>query len=208
VKVPGGEDDPGHAAKKKAQSIIARLAKGEDFGKLARELSDDPGSKDKNGEYPADMVQSFVASVRDAYAALEPGATTREPVRSTFGFHVIRKQRASDEQIERAYRKAKAPELAKALGDDLLSRFKANAPARTAIAEAVEAVLGDRASNDADRPTAAIVDRERVKQAHLTAAAKAALDTFARSAHPGDVLPSPAVDGDVVVVARATAITP
>ena len=84
-------------------------------------------------------------------------------------------------------------------------RLKASTPARAAIAEAVQAVLGDRGASDANRPKAAVVDRERLKQVRLTAAAKAALETFAESAHPGDALPSPAVDGDTIVVARARA---
>src|SRR5215510_13170115 len=38
-------------ARKKAQSLLERARKGEDFGKLAQENSDDPGSKSKGGEY-------------------------------------------------------------------------------------------------------------------------------------------------------------
>jgi hypothetical protein len=84
--------------------------------------------------------------------------------------------------------------------------MKREADPRRAIAEAVEAVLGERATNDADRPSAVFVDRDRIKQVRLSAAAaKAALETFADGARAGDLFPSPAIDGDTVLVARALA---
>ena len=136
-------------------------------------------------------MKDLAPAVSAAFTALEPGKTTREPVRSPEGFHIVHKDRTSDDQIERAYRKAKAPEVAKKLAEELLGRLKSDAASRAAIAEAVEAVLGERGVNDANRPNAQIVERARIDQIRLTAAAKAALETFARSAHPGDVLPSP-----------------
>jgi hypothetical protein len=205
VKVAGGEKDPGIAAKKKAQGILARLDKGEDFAKLARQLSDDPSSRENGGEYAPEKLKDLPPAVSAAFAALEPGKTASEPVRSPDGFHVVHKDRASAELIERAYRKAKAPDMAKRLGDELLVRLKEDASSRAAIADAVLAVLGESGMNDANRPNAQIVERARIEQIRLPAAAKAALETFARGAHPGDVLPSPALDGESVVVARALA---
>jgi hypothetical protein len=192
------------AAKKKAQGLLDRLKKGgEDFAKLAKQHSDDAGSKDSGGEHATEKLKELPEPVRAAFAPLKPGDVAPDLVKSDLGFHIIKKDRASDDQLERAYRKTKAPDAAKKLGEELLTRLKGNAPTRPAIAEAVETSLGDRATNDANRPTASIVDRERLKQVRMTAAAKAALETFANSAHPGDVLPSPAIDGDTIVVARA-----
>ncbi|MBX3225600.1 MAG: peptidylprolyl isomerase [Labilithrix sp.] len=205
VKVPGGEKDPGLAAKKKAQAIAGRIAKGEDFAKLARQLSEDSATKDSGGELTPQALEALSPPVRAAFAALKPGETSAEPVRSSDGFLVLQKERAPEEALERAYRKAKAPEAARKLGEELLARWKNGADSRPAIAEAVEAVLGERGVNDADRPRAHVVDRERLTQVRLTAAAKAALETFARGARAGDVLPSPAADGEIVVVARARA---
>ena len=203
--VPAGEKDPGLAAKKKAQAAITRIEKGEDFGKVAKQLSEDARTKDSGGELAPDMVNELPPALASAFAALAPGQTSKEPVRSPGGWEVLQKARASDDQIERAYRRAKAPEVTKKLADELLLRLKGNADARPAIAEAVLAVLGDRGANDANRPKASLVDRERLKQVRMSPAAKAALETFAQSAHPGDVFPSPAVDGDTIVVARARA---
>lgn len=73
-----------------AKAIIADLKKGTDFAKLAKEKSQDPGSKDKGGDLgwfaPAGVVKTF----GDALVGLKKGETTPEPVQSQFGWHVIK----------------------------------------------------------------------------------------------------------------------
>lgn len=73
-----------------ARDIIARLDKNEDFGKIAKEKSQDTGSKDKNGELgwfaPSGMVKPFA----DAVTSLQKGKYTTTPVQSQFGWHVIK----------------------------------------------------------------------------------------------------------------------
>jgi len=204
VKSDGTEAET-TAVKKKAEGVLARVKKGEDFAKLAKQFSEDPGSKDKGGEYEANMVENFVEEVKTAYASTAPGDTAPNLVKSTFGFHIIQRGKPTDDQIERAFRKEKAPDFTKKLADEIQARERTASSARAAIAEAVEGVLGERASADPDRPTASLVERSRIKQARLPAAAKAAIETFAANARAGEALPSPAVDGDTIVVARAVA---
>ncbi|HQR50407.1 MAG TPA: peptidylprolyl isomerase, partial [Methylophilaceae bacterium] len=73
-----------------AKDIIAQLAKGADFAKLAREKSQDPGSKDKGGELdwfsPARMVKPF----SDAVVGMKKGEDTKTPVQNQYGWHVIK----------------------------------------------------------------------------------------------------------------------
>lgn len=73
-----------------AKDIVARLDKGEDFAKIAKEKSQDSGSKEKGGDLgwfaPAGMVKPFA----DAVAALQKGKYTATPVQSQFGWHVIK----------------------------------------------------------------------------------------------------------------------
>jgi len=73
-----------------AKDIIAKLGKGGDFGKIAKEKSLDPGSKDKGGDLgwfsPATMVKPF----SDAIAGLQKGGLTATPVQTQFGWHVIK----------------------------------------------------------------------------------------------------------------------
>jgi len=74
-------------AKKKADEVRARLAKGEDFAKLASQESDDPGSKDRGGEYTfakGEMVPEF----EKVAFAQKPGEIS-QPVATKFGYHII-----------------------------------------------------------------------------------------------------------------------
>lgn len=73
-----------------ANKVIERLKKGENFGKLAKELSLDTGSKDKNGEYEVPYVNSgFDKTFMDAALALDEGKISK-PVQTQYGFHVIK----------------------------------------------------------------------------------------------------------------------
>ena len=74
--------------KKLAEKILTRAKSGEDFGKLAKEFSEDPGSKDKGGEYTfprGQMVPEFEA----AAFSLKPDQVS-DLVTTQFGFHIIK----------------------------------------------------------------------------------------------------------------------
>lgn len=78
-------------AKKKAEDVIKRLDAGEDFAKLAGELSEDPGSKDNGGLYTGITKGQFVPEFEQAmFEQLQPGEYTKEPVKTQFGYHVIK----------------------------------------------------------------------------------------------------------------------
>jgi len=76
-------------ARKKAEELLARARKGEDFAKLAKENSDDPGSKDKGGEYDFFGHGKMVPEFEKAAFALKPGEIS-EPVETQFGYHIIK----------------------------------------------------------------------------------------------------------------------
>ena len=81
-----------------AKDIIAQLAKGGDFAKIAKEKSKDTGSKDKGGDLgwfsPGGMVKSF----GDAVVKLQKGLYTTVPVQTQFGWHVIKLEDIRDAQ--------------------------------------------------------------------------------------------------------------
>ena len=83
-------------AKKKAEEIIKKLDKGEDFDTLAKENSDDTGSKEKGGDLgyfnKGDMVEEFETA---AYK-LKVNEYTKEPVKTTYGYHIILKTGEKD----------------------------------------------------------------------------------------------------------------
>lgn len=72
-----------------AKDIIARLNKGEKFDKLA-EKSKDPGSKAKGGDLGWSSPANFVPEFSAAMVKLQKGKHTAEPVKSQFGWHVIK----------------------------------------------------------------------------------------------------------------------
>lgn len=74
---------------KEAQEIIARLGKGEGFGDIARATSIDPGSKDQGGDLGCEPRGTFVAPFEAALVALKPGESSKKPVKTEFGYHVI-----------------------------------------------------------------------------------------------------------------------
>jgi peptidyl-prolyl cis-trans isomerase C len=73
-----------------AKDIIARLAKGGKFDALAKEKSDDPGSKDKGGDLGWVTRATVVKPFSDAMVKLQKGRYTTTPVQSQFGWHVIK----------------------------------------------------------------------------------------------------------------------
>lgn len=77
-------------AKVEAIRIIERLRAGEDFAALVAEKSDDPGSKASGGEYTFSRNQGFAKEFEDAAFTLAAGSYTNEPVRTNFGYHIIK----------------------------------------------------------------------------------------------------------------------
>lgn len=72
-----------------AKAIIEKLKKGGKFEDLAKE-SKDPGSKERGGDLDWANPGSFVPPFSTAMTKLEKGKFTEAPVKSDFGWHVIR----------------------------------------------------------------------------------------------------------------------
>ena len=73
-----------------AEDILAELEAGADFAELAAEHSMDPGTKQRGGSLGWFRRGRMVPAFEEAAFSLDPGATTREPVKSQFGWHIIR----------------------------------------------------------------------------------------------------------------------
>jgi peptidyl-prolyl cis-trans isomerase D len=89
-----GNDDA--AAEANARRAYERAAAGEDFAALARELSEDPGSKESGGDLGEAERADFVGPFADAVWSMKPGEI-RGPVKTEFGWHVIKLESASPE---------------------------------------------------------------------------------------------------------------
>lgn len=72
-----------------AKAIAAELKKGGDFAAIAKEKSKDPGSKDQGGDLGFFGKEQMVAEFAEAAFKLQKGQIS-DPVKSQFGWHVIR----------------------------------------------------------------------------------------------------------------------
>lgn len=76
---------------KKARDTLARIRAGADFATLAKQLSEDPGSKAQGGVLGQPITRSsqIVREFLDAAFKLKVGQVS-EPVKSQFGYHLIK----------------------------------------------------------------------------------------------------------------------
>ena len=74
-----------------AIEIIERLKKGEGFGNLARELSIDKGSAKRGGDLGLFGRGMMVKNFEDAAFRLKKGELTQEPIKTEFGYHIIKR---------------------------------------------------------------------------------------------------------------------
>ncbi|HEX2510860.1 MAG TPA: peptidylprolyl isomerase [Microvirga sp.] len=72
-----------------AKTAHARVKGGEDFAKVAGELSKDPGSKGEGGDLGFFARDRMVEAFAEAAFKLAPGEVS-DPVKTQFGFHVIK----------------------------------------------------------------------------------------------------------------------
>lgn len=82
--------------KNKAEQILSRVKAGEDFAKLAKEFSDDPGSKNTGGLYENVRQEQFEPTFESAALALEPGQISSDLVETKFGYHIIKLEKKGD----------------------------------------------------------------------------------------------------------------
>jgi parvulin-like peptidyl-prolyl isomerase len=83
--------------KAKAEEVLNRAKQGEDFAALAKEFSEDPGSKDKGGLYENKTQGEFVPEFEAAALALEPGQIAPNLVESKYGYHIIKLEKKGGE---------------------------------------------------------------------------------------------------------------
>lgn len=86
IRTSADLDDDG--ARELLNKLKTKINNGADFGKLAQEYSQDPGSKEKNGDLGWADPGMFVGAFEDAITALQPGEIS-EPFKSQFGWHLV-----------------------------------------------------------------------------------------------------------------------
>lgn len=90
IKVdPSGGAAADAAGKEKAEKILARARKGEDFAKLANETTEDASGKGQGGQLPPFSRGQMVPEFEQVAFRMSPGEV-RGPVKTQYGYHVLK----------------------------------------------------------------------------------------------------------------------
>ncbi len=73
-----------------AKAIIAQLKKGGDFAKLAKEKSKDAAAAEQGGDLGYFTKDAMVEPFANAAFAMAKGEVSKEPVKTQFGYHIIK----------------------------------------------------------------------------------------------------------------------
>jgi len=105
-----------------AKDIVARLKKGEKFEDIAKKMSKDPGSGANGGDLGWSTAANYVPEFSQAMVKLEKGQLTETPVKSQFGWHVIRMEDTRDAKLP-SFEELK-PQIAQQMQQAKLAEFQ------------------------------------------------------------------------------------
>jgi peptidyl-prolyl cis-trans isomerase C len=105
-----------------AKVIIASLKKGGKFEDIAKKQSKDPGSGANGGDLDWANAASYVPEFSGALTKLKKGQTTEAPVKTQFGWHVIRLDDVRDAQLPKL--EEVKPQIAQQLQQQKLAKFQ------------------------------------------------------------------------------------
>lgn len=86
----GDPEEVKNRMKQRADEVYRRLQNGEDFAELAKKFSDDRSSAGRGGELPTFGAGKMVPEFEDAAFAIENVGDITEPVKSPYGWHIIK----------------------------------------------------------------------------------------------------------------------
>lgn len=105
-----------------AKALIADLKKGAKFEDLAKKASKDPGSGANGGDLDWANAASYVPEFSNAMVKLEKGQLTDAPVKSQFGFHIIRVDDVREAQLPKL--DEVKPQITQQLTQSKLGKFQ------------------------------------------------------------------------------------
>ena len=105
-----------------AKKIIADLKKGAKFEEIAKKQSKDPGSGANGGDLDWATAASYVPEFAEAMVKLKKGETSQAPVKSQFGWHVIRVDDIREAQLPKL--DEVRPQIAQQLQQQKLAQFQ------------------------------------------------------------------------------------
>ena len=105
-----------------AKKIIADLKKGAKFEDIAKKQSKDPGSGANGGDLDWATPNSYVPEFAQALIKLNKGQVTEAPVKSQFGWHVIKLEDTREAQLPKL--EEVKPQIAQQLQQQKLAKFQ------------------------------------------------------------------------------------
>ena len=105
-----------------AKALIADIKKGGNFEELAKKASKDPGSGANGGDLDWAAAGSYVPEFSGAMVKLDKGQMTDTPVKTQFGFHIIRVDDVREAQLPKL--EEVKPQIAQQLQQQKLSAYQ------------------------------------------------------------------------------------
>ena len=114
-----------------AKAAIADIKKGKKFEDVAKAKSKDPGSAQNGGDLDWATASSYVPEFSNAMVKLSKGQMTQEPVKTSFGYHVIRVDDIREAQLPKL--EEVKPQIAQQLQQQKLAKFQEDLRAKAKI---------------------------------------------------------------------------
>jgi peptidyl-prolyl cis-trans isomerase C len=114
-----------------ANKILADLKKGAKFEDIAKKQSKDPGSGANGGDLDWANPASFVPEFTQAMVKLKKGDMTAAPVKSQFGWHVIRVDDIRDAQLPKL--EEVKPQITQQLAQQKLQKYQEELRAKAKV---------------------------------------------------------------------------
>jgi len=114
-----------------AKALIAELKKGGKFEELAKKASKDPGSGANGGDLDWANAASYVPEFSNAMVKLDKGQMTDTPVKSQFGFHIIRVDDVREAQLPKL--EEVKPQITQQLTQSKLGKFQEDLRAKAKV---------------------------------------------------------------------------
>ena len=114
-----------------AKAIIASIKQGAKFEDIAKKQSKDPGSGARGGDLDWANPNSYVSEFTEAMLKLKKGEMTAEPVKSQFGWHIIRLDDERQAQLPKL--EEVKPQIAQQLQQQKLGQFQEELRAKAKV---------------------------------------------------------------------------
>jgi len=105
-----------------AKAIVASLKRGGKFDEIAKKQSKDPGSAANGGDLDWANAQSYVPEFSQAMVKLGKGQYTETPVKTQFGYHIIKLEDTREAQLPKL--EDVKPQIAQQLQQQKLGQFQ------------------------------------------------------------------------------------